>query len=76
MIIFHGHSTVYAKVSSIYHTGVVVKLNETAYMNDILFLKYLELYLIPALGGRPSLFALDLCSSDKTPAVLDILHYN
>lgn len=45
-------------------------------MNDNLFPKYIELYLIPALGGWPSLFALYLCSSHKTPVVLDVLHYN
>lgn len=76
MIIFHGQGTVYAKESPNYHPGIVVEFNETAYMNDNLFLKYIELYLIPALGGRPSLFALDLCSSHKPPAVLDILCRN
>lgn len=41
-------------------------------MNDSLFIKYSELYLLPALNFRPSLFAIDLCSSHKTPAVLNI----
>lgn len=75
MVVFHGQGTVYAKESPKYHPDVVVEFNKTAYMNDNLFLKYIELYLIPALGGQPSLFALDLCSSHKTLAVLDVLCY-
>lgn len=73
MIIFHGQGTVFTKESPSYHPGVIVEFNDTAYMNDDLFLKYIELYLIPALGHRPSLFALDLCASHKTPKVLDLL---
>lgn len=42
-------------------------------MNDKLFLHYIDTYLIPALGGRPTLFALDLMGSHKTSAVLDKL---
>lgn len=75
MVLFHGLGTVYEKESPKYHPGVLVEFNATAYMNDKLFLKYIELYLLPALGSgnKPSLFALDLCSSHKTPAVLDSL---
>lgn len=73
MIIFHGQGNVYEKEAPKYHPGVLVEFNTTAYMNDNLFLQYLEQYLIPALGNRPSLFALDLCSSHKTPAVLNTL---
>jgi len=50
-----------------------VEFNEKAYMNEELFLRYLTNYLIPALEGRPSLFALDLMGCHKTPAVLDLL---
>lgn len=48
-------------------------INKTAYMNDQLFLKYIQLYLISPLEGRPTLFALNLCRSHKTPAVLESL---
>lgn len=73
MVLFHGKGTVYEKESPKYHPGVLVEFNPTAYMNDDLFLKYIELYLLPALGNRPSLFAIDLCSSHKTVPVLDTL---
>lgn len=76
MIIFHGkgsNTKPFQEEQKRYHPGVIVEFNETAYMNDALFLKYIELYLIPVLGGRPSLFALDMCTSHKTPAVLDTL---
>jgi hypothetical protein len=71
MIIFHGSPTNNTKPfheeRKRYHPGVIVEFND-------LFLKYIQLYLIPTLEERPSLFALDLCSSHKTPAVLDSLH--
>jgi len=56
-----------------YHPGVLVEFNENVYMNYHLFLRYITEHLAPALEGRPSLFALDLMGSHKTPAVLDIL---
>ncbi|RPA96709.1 hypothetical protein L873DRAFT_1924060 [Choiromyces venosus 120613-1] len=52
----------------------MVEFNEKAYMNDQLFLYYIEEHLVPVLGGHPTLFALDLMGSHKTPAVLDKLH--
>lgn len=45
-------------------------------MNDVLFEKYVRTYLIPVLGGRPTLFALDLMGSHKTPALLDLVRQN
>lgn len=56
-----------------YHPGIIVEFNKTAYINDMLFLKYLEQWVIPAFQGLPSLLALDLCKSHKTPAVLNTL---
>ena len=56
-----------------YHPGVSVKFNEKAYMNDQLFLRYIEEHLVPVLGGHPTLFALDLMGSHKTSGVLDKL---
>lgn len=73
MIIFHGEGTVYAKEAPKYHPGVVVEFNANAYMNDNLFLKYIQPYRIPALGNRPSLFAMDLYTSYKTSAVVQTL---
>lgn len=74
MVLFHGEGKVLPKESPQYHPGVLVEFNRTAYMNDGLFVKYIDLYLLPALNGRPSLFAIDLCSSHKTSPVLNIFH--
>lgn len=73
LILFHGEGKVYEKESPKYHPDVIVEFNTTAYMNDNLFLYYIEQYLMPVLGNRPTLFAIDQCSSHKTPDVLDSL---
>lgn len=78
MIIFHGKGISQRLIneSKEYHPGVIVEFNQEAYITDTLFLKYIDTYLLPALEGRPSLFALDMCKSHKTTAVLDKLHQN
>jgi hypothetical protein len=38
-----------------------------------MFLWWINTYLIPVLGGRPSLFVMDQAECHKTPAVLDTL---
>lgn len=76
MIIFHGQGKRLGSEPEKYHPGVIVEFNDTAYMTEILFIKYIEKYLLPALNGKPSLFAMDLCTSYKTPAVLDLLRSN
>lgn len=73
MILFHGEGKVYEKELPKYHPGVVVEFNTTAYMNEGLFRQFIEQYLMPALDYKPSLFAMDLCSSYNTHAVLDLL---
>ena len=55
---------------------MLVEFNPTAYMNDVLFEKYVRTYLIPVLGGRSTLFALDLMGSRKTPALFDLFRQN
>lgn len=65
IIIFHGQGIVYQKELPKYHSGILVKLNTTANMNDNLFLKYIELDLIPILGNRSNFFPKDLCSKSK-----------
>ncbi|RPA89182.1 hypothetical protein L873DRAFT_1849434 [Choiromyces venosus 120613-1] len=42
-------------------------------MNDNLFENYITQHLIPVLGGQPTLFAMDLMGSHKTPAILHLL---
>ncbi|RPB06019.1 hypothetical protein L873DRAFT_15434 [Choiromyces venosus 120613-1] len=73
MIIFRGKGTRLGREKEKYHAGVEVEFNEKAYMNDQLFLQYIENHLVPTLGGCPSLFTIDLMGSHKTPAVLDKL---
>jgi len=45
-------------------------------MNEDLFLHYITYHLAPALEGGPSLFALDVMGSHKTPSVLAALREN
>jgi len=73
MVIFRGKGERLGQEREQYHPGVEVEFNAKAYMNDQLFLRYIDTYLIPVLGGRPTLFALDLMGSHKTPAVLEKL---
>jgi len=75
IIIFRGKGERLGRERQHYHPGVSVEFNEKAYMNDQLFLRYIEEHLVPVLGGRPTLFALDLMGSHKTPlaAVLEKL---
>ena len=74
LIIFHGKGNVFEKEKNLYHPGVLVEFNEKAYMNGDLFHKYIQENIVPVLGGRPSLFAMDLCSAHKTDQVLQLLH--
>lgn len=76
MIIFHEEGTVYEKEAPDNHSSVLVEFNTTAYMNDHLFPKYIELHLLPVLENQPSLFAIDPYSSYKTPAVLKTLRHH
>ena len=76
MIIFRGKGTRLGRERERYHPEVLVEYNPTAYMNDKLFENYITTHLIPVLGGRPTLFAIDLMGSHKTPAVLELLRNN
>jgi len=76
MIIFRGTGARLGAEKLRYHAGVLIEFNATAYMNDTLFAKYITNYLVPALGSRPTLFALDLMGSHKTLAVLELFRSN
>jgi len=76
MVIFRGTGTRLGREKLRYHPEVLVEFNPTAYMNEVLFEKYIRNYLIPVLEGRPTLFALDLMGSHKTPAILDLFRQN
>lgn len=75
LIIVHGtgRGSLVLREAPEYHPGVIVEFNEETYMNDQLFLKYIEQYLLSTLGGRPTLFAMDNCILNKTPTVLEML---
>lgn len=76
MIIFHGTGRRLRGERERYHNDVLVEFNPTAYMNDKLFEQYIRNHLVPVLGGRPTLLALDLMGSHKTPSILDLLRQN
>jgi len=76
MIIFRGKGTRLGREQERYHPEVLVEYNPTAYMNDKLFENYITTHLIPVLGGRPTLFAMDLMDSHKTPAILELFPNN
>ncbi|RPA92259.1 hypothetical protein L873DRAFT_1710786, partial [Choiromyces venosus 120613-1] len=76
MVIFHGISQRLRVEKEKYHKGVLVEYNSTTYLNDTLFEHYITSYLIPILGGWPTLSALDLMGLQKTSAILDILCQN
>jgi len=71
-IIFRRKGKRLGKEKQEYHSGVLVEFNDKAYMNDKLFLSYIHNHLVPVLGGRPTLFAIDLMGSHKTPAVVKL----
>ncbi|RPA94164.1 hypothetical protein L873DRAFT_1940149 [Choiromyces venosus 120613-1] len=76
MVIFHGTGRRLGTEKLCYHSSVLVEYNATAYMNNSLFEKYITNYLIPTLGGHPTLFTLDLMRSHKTPTVFQLLRTN
>jgi len=73
MVIFHGTGARLHAETQRYPPNILVEFNPTAYMNDVLFEKYVSNHLVPVLGGRPTLFALDLMGSHKTPTILNLL---
>ena len=73
MIIFHGTGQRLGNEKQQYDPRVLVEYNPTAYMNESLFERYITNHLLPVLGGWPTLFAMDLMGSHKTPTILDLL---
>jgi len=76
MIIFGGKGTRLEREREPYYPEVLVEFNPTAYMNDNLFENYITTHLSPVLGSRPTLFAMDLMGSHKTPAILKLFRNN
>lgn len=70
---FNGEGTVYERKSCKYHPQVLVEFNTAAYINNTLFLKYIEPCLMPVLNNKSTPLTIDLCSAHKTATVLDSL---
>ena len=75
LIFFRGQGvgpTVVAE-RALYDPRVVVKFNPKAYANSTNIVEWLEEQVIPVLGGRPTLMALDMFGGHKTDEVLDTM---
>jgi len=59
--------------TSRYHSGIVVRWNETAYANSELLVDWINTMLVPALPPGPRLLALDVAKFHSTEAVLSTL---
>jgi len=73
IVIFRGKGDRLEREKEKYYPGVKVEFNQKAYMNDQLFLQYIEKHLVQALGGRPSLFVIDLMELHTTSTFLEKL---
>jgi len=76
MVIFRGGGKWLRAERAKYHPRVLIEFNPTTYMNNRLFEGYIKEHLIPVLGCRPTLYALDLMGSHTTPVILDLLRSN
>lgn len=74
-LLFHATTgeNIFRKEGHLYDSRVTVEFNKTAYNNKEIFLTQIENEIIPAFGGRPSLFALDAAVFHKTETVLKTL---
>jgi hypothetical protein len=83
-LIFHGKATdeggkIEERESHLYHKGVTIHFNESAYNNEQLTLEWFDTELIPKLQPTAQdevLLALDAAAFHKTPAILQKLRDN
>jgi len=68
-----GVGTTVMAEKALYDPRVVVKFNPKAYANSANVVEWLDEQVIPVLGGRPTLMALDMFGSHKTDKVLDTM---
>jgi len=73
LLIFHENGSRLSEEFDHYHPGVLVEFNSSVYLKEDLFLINIIHYLISALKGMPTCFALDLIGSHKTRPVLAAL---
>ncbi|RPB04720.1 hypothetical protein L873DRAFT_1928813 [Choiromyces venosus 120613-1] len=73
VLIFHGTGAQLGHEKTQYDPQTKVLFNPTAYNNELLFLSYIDEFLIPAFEGKPSLFALDIAEFHKIPVILQKL---
>ena len=69
VIIFHGTGPRLGQEKPKYDPRITVRFNSTAYSNESLFSSYISDYVVPAHGGRHSLFAMDVAQFHKTPTI-------
>ncbi|KAI0911726.1 DDE superfamily endonuclease-domain-containing protein [Ustulina deusta] len=69
LIIFHGKGNVLAKEEPLYHKGVDVRFNATAYNNEELFEGWIRTNLAAYTGGSNCLLVMDVVNFHKTPRV-------
>jgi DDE superfamily endonuclease len=83
-LIFHGKATneggkIEERESHLYHKGVTIHFNSTAYNNEELTMQWIDSELIPNLKPTAQdevLLALDVAAFHKTPAILQKLRDN
>ena len=83
-LIFHRKATdkgskIEERESYLYHRGITVHFNTTAYNNKELTMQWIDSELIPSLKPTAQdevLLALDAAAFQKTPAILQKLHNN
>ena len=76
LLFFRGEgvgTTVMAE-KALYDPRVVVKFNLKAYANSTKVVEWLEEQVIPVLGGRPTLMALDMFSSVTESTIITTIH--
>jgi hypothetical protein len=76
LILFAGTGRRLGTEPQAYDRRVAVNWTDSSWNNEDMFLWWINTYLIPVLGGRPSLFVMDQAECHKTPAVLDTLRHH
>lgn len=63
----------YEKEKHLYHPDVIVRFNDTAYNNEVLFKEFIEDELLPYTNNEDTLLVMDVAAFYKTPGIMDLL---